>query len=108
MQPLGSVEGTNVVTGFISNIRGNSDNGANAIITVLRTWKNEAQVSNGQLEGGRFGIMEASDSDNNLNQVGTGNNAIGLIFENFTKINDYNRNSVEITLTFRRNRGISI
>ena len=108
VQPLGIVEGTYVVTGFISNMRGNSDDGANSIITLLRTWKNEAQVINGQLEAGRFGIIDASDSDNNLTPVGTGNNAIGLIFENFSKINDYNRNRVEITLTFRRSRGISI
>ena len=83
MQPLGIVDGTYVVTGFVSNMRGNSDDGANSIITLLRTWKNEAQVINGQLEAGRFGISDASDSDNDLTPVGTGNNAIGLIFENF-------------------------
>ena len=63
---------------------------------------------NGQLKAGRFGIIDESDSENNLTPVGTGNNAIGLIFENFSKIKDYNRERVEITLTFRRNRGISI
>ena len=107
-QPLGIVEGTYGVTGFISNMRGNSDDGANSIITLLRTWKNEAQVINGQLEGGSCGIIDASESGNNLTPVGTGSNAIGLIFENFSKINDYNRNLVAITLTFRRSRGISI
>ena len=71
MQPLGIVEVTYVVTGFISNMRGNSDDGANSIITLLRTCKNEAQVINGQLEAGRFGIIDASDSDNNLTPVGT-------------------------------------
>ena len=108
MQPLGIVVGTYVVTGFNSNLRGNSDDGANSIVTPLRKWKNEAQVFDGQLEAGRFGIIDASDSDDNLSPVGTGNNAIGLIFENFSKINDYNRNRGEITLTFRRSRGISI
>ena len=108
MQPLGIVEGTYVVTGFISNMRGNFDDGANASITLLRTWKNEAHVINGQLAAGRLGIIDASDSDNNLTPVGTGYNAIGLILENFSKINDYNRNRVAITLTFRKNWGISI
>ena len=89
-------------------MRGNSDDDANSIITILRKWKKEAQVINGQLEDGRFGIIDASDSDNNLTPVGTGNYAIGLIFENFSKINDDNRNRVEITLTFRRSRRISI
>ena len=108
VQPLGIVEGTHVVTGFMSNMRGNSVDGANAIVTLLPTWENEAQVINRQLEAGSFGIIDASDSDNNLTPVGTGNNVIGLIFENFSKINDYNRNRVEITLTFRRSRGSSI
>ena len=83
VQRLGIVEGTYFVTGISSNMRGNSDDGANSIITLLRTWKKEAQVINGKLEAGRFGIIDASDSDNNLTPVGTGNNAIGLIFENF-------------------------
>ena len=88
VQALGIVEGTYVVTGFISNMRGNSDDSANAIITLLRTWKNEAQVINGQIEAGRFRIIDASDSDNNLPPVGTGTHDIGLIFENLSKIND--------------------
>lgn len=108
VQPLGIVEGTYILKGFVSNMRGNADDGNNAIIATLRTWKEEAQVILGELEAGRFGIIDASDTDNNLTPVGTGVSAVGLIFENFSKINDYNRNRVEITLTFRRSRGISI
>ena len=108
VQPLGIVEGTYILTGFISNMRGNADDGNNAIIALLRTWKNEAQVILGELEAGRFGIIDASDTDNNLTPIGTGNTAVGLIFEGFTKINDYNRNRVDVTLTFRRSRGIDI
>ena len=108
VQPLGIVEGTYIIKGFISNMRGNSDDGNNTIVALLRTWKEEAQVILGELEAGRFGIIDASDTDNDLTPIGTGNTAIGLIFENFSKINDYNRNRVEVTLTFRRSRGITI
>jgi len=108
VQPLGIVEGTYILKGFISNMRGNADDGNNAIVALLRTWKEEAQVILGELEAGRFGIIDASDTDNDLTPIGTGSTAIGLIFENFSKINDYNRNRVEVTLTFRRSRGITI
>lgn len=108
VQPLGIVEGTYIIKGFITNMRGDEDDGINAIVTKLRTWKEEAQVLNGLWEAGRFGITDASDTDNSLTPVGTGPNTIGLIFENFSKINDYNRNRVDITLTFRRSRGINI
>lgn len=108
VQPLGIVEGTYIVKGFISNMRGNSDDGNNAIVAKLRTWKDETQAILNELEAGRFGIIDASDTDNNLTPIGTGATAIGLIFQDFTKINDYNRNRVEITLTFRRSRGLDI
>ena len=36
VQPLDLVEEEYVVSGFISNMRGNSDDGANSIITLLR------------------------------------------------------------------------
>lgn len=108
VQPLGIVEGTYIVKGFITNMRGDADDGDNAIIKKLREWKSEAQVLLGELEAGRFGIDDDSDIDNDLTPIGTGNTAIGLIFENFAKINDYNRNRVDITLTFRRSRGITI
>lgn len=108
VQPLGIVEGTYIIKGFISNMRGNADNGINAFITTLRTWKAEAQAILNAWEAGRFGIQDLSDLDNNLAPIGTGADAIGLIFQDFTKINDYNRNRVEITLVFRRSRGLDI
>lgn len=108
VQPLGIVEGTYQLKGFISNMRGNSDDGNNAIIAQLRTWKDEAQAILGVWEAGRFGFDDESDNDNDLTPIGTGDDAIGLIFEGFDKINDYNRNRVEITLTFRRSRGLDI
>lgn len=108
VQPLGIVEGTYIVNGFVTNMRGNSDDGNNLIIALLRSWKTEPQAILGELEAGRFGIIDASDIDNNLTPVGTGSAAIGLIFTDYSKINDYNRNRVEITLTFRRSRGLDI
>jgi len=108
VQPLGIVEGTFIVEGFVTNMRGNSDDGNNAITALLRTWKDEAQAILGELEAGRFGIIDASDSDNDLTPIGTGDTAVGLIFQDYTKTNDYNRNRVDITLTFRRSRGLDI
>lgn len=108
VQPLGIVEGTYIIKGFISNMRGNADDGVNSFISTLRTWKNEAQAILNAWEAGRFGILDSSDTDNNLAPIGTGPNAIGLIFQDFSKINDYNRNRVEITLVFRRSRGLDI
>jgi len=108
VQPLGIVEGTYIVEAFVTNMRGNSDDGINAIITKLREWKEEAQAILGELEAGRFGIIDNSDTDNSLTPIGTGSTAIGLIFQNYTKINDYNRNRVKVTLTFRRSTGLDI
>ena len=108
VQPLGIVEGTYIVEGFVTNMRGNSDDGINAIITKLREWKEEAQAILGELEAGRFGIIDNSDTDNSLTPIGTGSTAIGLIFQDYSKINDYNRNRVKVTLTFRRSTGLDI
>lgn len=108
VQPLGIVEGTYVFTGFISNMRGNADDGVNAFLTKLREWKSEIQAINGVWEAGRFGLIDQSDVDNTLSPVGTGTDAIGLIFQDYQKVNDYNRNRVEIVLTFRRSRGLDI
>lgn len=108
VQPLGIVEGTYIVKGFITNMRGNADDGVNAIITKLREWKQEAQAILNELEAGRFGIIDNSDVDNSLTPIGTGSTAIGLIFQDYSKINDYNRNRVDITLTFRRSTGLDI
>jgi hypothetical protein len=108
VQPLGIVEGTYQLKGFISNMRGNADDGNNAFTATLRTWKEEAQAILGVWEAGRFGFIDESDSDNTFLPIGTGDTAVGLIFENFDKVNDYNRNRIEITLTFRRSRGLDI
>lgn len=108
VQPLGIVEGTYQLKGFISNMRGDADDGNNAFVQTLRTWKEEAQAILGVWEAGRFGFVDDSDSDNDLQPIGTGTTAIGLIFENFDKVSDYNKNRVEITLTFRRSRGLDI
>lgn len=108
VQPLGIVEGTYILKGFITNMRGDADDGNNAIIAQLRGWKSEPQAILNIWEAGRFGFIDSSDIDNNLTPVGTGANAVGLIFEKFGKINDYNRNRVDITLAFRRSRGLAI
>ena len=108
VQPLGIVEGTYVLEGFISNMRGNADDGNNTFTQTLRVWKDEIQAIVNVWEAGRFGFIDSSDTDNDLDPVGTGEDAIGLIFENFEKVNDYNRNRINFKLTFRRSRGIDI
>jgi len=108
VQPLSIVEGTYIIKGFITNMRGNSDDGNNAIIAKLRTWKSGAQAILAVWEAGRFGFIDSSDTDNDLAPIGTGATAIGLIFQNFKKTNDYQRNRVNIELVFRRSRGLDI
>ena len=80
--------------------------GASTIINQLRTWKEgeQAIVGSGNLEAGVFGIVDESDADNNITPDGT----IGLIFSDYKKINNYQLDRVEVTLTFRRSRGIDI
>lgn len=106
VQALGIVEGTYTIEGFISNMRGDADDGVNAFVDRLRLWKEGAQELVGVWEAGRFGIIDNSDHDNDLAPIGTGNTAIGLIFQNFEKTNNYNENRVMIKLTFRRSRGL--
>ena len=108
IQPLSIVEGTYIFKGFISNMRGNNDDGVNAFLVKLREWKTGAQAIVNVWEAGRFGTDDDSDIDNTLSPVGTGTNAIGLLFVDYKKKNDYNRNRVEIELTFRRSRGLDI
>lgn len=107
-QPQGLMPGTYVITGFITNMRGNSDDGVNAFLSLLDTWKTEVQAIKGIWEGGRFGIQDFSDVTNDLLPIGTGSDTIGLIFSGYEKTNDYNRNRVEITLTFTRSRGLDV
>jgi len=80
--------------------------GASTIINQLRAWKEgeQAIVGSGNLEAGVFGIVDESDADNNITPDGT----IGLIFSDYKKINNYQLDRVEVTLTFRRSRGIDI
>lgn len=108
VQPLGIVEGTFVLKGFITNMRGPSGNGDNSILETLEEWKAEPQAIVDKFEAGRFGFVDSSDQTNTVTVIGTGTDAVGLIFENYQKINNYNRNRVDITLTFRRSRGIDI
>lgn len=110
VQPLGIVEGTYVVKGFITNMRGqpvNNPTTPNPFLTLLRTWKDGPQVVVNTYEAGVFGIEDSSDPDNDIDPDDDPN-TLGLIFENYQKINDYNRDRVDITLTFRRSRGLDI
>jgi hypothetical protein len=108
VQPLGIVELTYIVTGWISNTRGNADDGNNAFLIKLLAWKEDPQAILGVWEAGRFGIVDENDSTNNVIPIGTGSDAIGLIFQSFEKTNDYNRNRSDIVLVFRRSRGLDI
>ena len=108
VQPLGIVEGTYIVTGWIQNTRGNLDDGNNAFLQKLAAWKDGTQAILGVWEAGRFGIIDENDSTNNLTPIGTGTNAIGLIFVSFDKTNDYVTNKSNFILTFRRSRGLDI
>lgn len=107
-QPQGVMPGTYVITGFITNMRGNNDDGINAFLSLLDTWKTEEQVIKGIWEGGRFGIQDFSDVTNDLLPIGTGTDTIGLIFSGYEKTNDYPRNRVNFILTFTRSRGLDV
>lgn len=108
VQPLGIIETTYEVIGFISNTRGNSDDGNNAFLIQLENWKTGTQATLGVWEAGRFGIADENDSTNDLTPIGTGVNAVGLIFQSYEKTNDYNRNRSDFRLIFRRSRGLDI
>lgn len=60
--------------------------GGNPIVAKLRAWKSQAQAILGVWEAGTFGFVDSSDTDNNLTPIGTGPNAVGLIFENLKKL----------------------
>ena len=108
VQPGGTSEGIWLIEGKISNVHGNSDNGVNAFLTKLQSWKDDAQVIKAVWEGGRFGIIDANCATNNLTPIGTGTTTIGLIFINYKKKINYQRNEAEITLTFQRSRGLDV
>ena len=108
VQPLQVIEEVWTVKGFISNMRGESDDGNNAFLLLLEQWKNEAQVIKDIWEGGRFGIQDLSNSTNTLLPIGTGSTTVGLIFSNYIPISNYNKNEVRFTLEFRKSRGLDV
>jgi len=108
VQPLGIVEDVYTITGWITNMRGNADDGDNEFLQQLKRWKEDAQSIVDVFEAGVFGIVDSSDITNSLTPIGTGEDAIGLIFQDYTKTNDYNKNRVDFVLIFRRSRGIDI
>lgn len=108
VQPLGIVEDVYTITGWITNMRGNADDGDNEFLQQLKRWKEDAQSIVDVFEAGVFGIVDSSDITNSLTPIGTGEDAIGLIFQDYTKTNDYNKNRVDFILIFRRSRGIDI
>ncbi len=107
-QPLQVIEEVWTIKGFISNMRGDSDDGNNAFLVLLEKWKNESQVIANAWEGGRFGIQDFSNINNTLLPIGTGPTTVGLIFSNYTPISDYNKNEVRFTLEFRKSRGLDV
>ena len=106
VQPLGVVGTTFEIKGFITDIQANA--GVNTFITTLETWKNGAQAILNVWEAGRFGIVDNNDHNNDVAPVGTGVNAVGLIFTEFDKTNDVARNRADFILKFRLSRGIQI
>jgi len=108
IQPGGIADAIWIVKGAISNVHGNSDNGANVFLTRLESWKDDVQVIKDVWEGGRFGIVDANCQTNNLTPIGTGTSTIGLILINYKKVINYQKNQGDITLTFRRSRGLDV
>lgn len=108
IQPGGISDSIWIVEGVISNVVGNSSNGINAFLTFLQSWKDDVQVIKDVWEGGRFGIVDDNCQTNNLTPIGTGINTVGLIFINYKKKINYQKNQAEITLTFRRSRGLDV
>ena len=108
IQPGGISEAIWIIEVVISNVVGNSDNGANIFLTRLESWKDDVQVIKDVWEGGRFGIVDNNCNTNSITPIGTGSSTIGLIFLNYKKKINYQKNQAEITLTFRRSRGLDV
>lgn len=112
IQPLSVTGVFYEIHGWIQKTDGNSGNGANAFLTKLKQWKDDAQNIIGSWDAGVFGIEDLNDTTNTLlpikytGAVGTGGPA--LIFSNYEKTNDYIKNITEFVLTFRRSRGPDI
>lgn len=108
VQALGIVETTYIFTGYITKTDGDNDDGSNIFLTRLKSWKSDQQVLKGLYEAGRFGVLDDNDITNNLTPIGTGATSIGLIFQNYKKEFNANKNRTNITLTFRLSRGPDI
>ena len=108
IQPGGIADAIWIVEGAISNVQGNSSNGINAFLTRLQSWKDDVQVIKDVWEGGRFGIVDDNCQTNGLTPIGTGVNTVGLIFISYKKKINYQKNQADITLTFRRSRGLDV
>lgn len=108
VQALGVIEKTYILTGWITKTDGNNNDGVNAFLTQLLSWKEDPSILKDVWEAGRFGVLDENDTSNNLTPIGTGVNAIGLIFNKYTKTYDPIRNRTDIIITFRRSRGADI
>lgn len=107
-QPLQVIEEVWTIKGFISNMRGNGDDGVNDFLFLLDEWKDDIQATPNTHEGGRFGIQDFSNFTNRLFPIGTGPFTQGLIFSNYNPISNYNLNRVDFTLEFRKSRGLDV
>ncbi len=104
LQPLGVVETTYQITGFITNI-----NAVNSFLDKLVEWKESSNAINGIWSAGRFGISDAGDRTNTLLPVSDNESSPqGLFFTNYEKTNDVARNRADFVLTFRKSRGFNI
>lgn len=108
VQPLAVIGGTYIITGRITNTRGDDDDGENDFLTLLQEWKDEVQVIKNVWNAGRFGIEDNSDSTNTLIPDNTAGSEVGLIFVDFKKTDNYNTNQSDIVLIFRRSRGLDV
>jgi len=110
IQPQGVVNRQYVITGWITKLDGNSDNGTNAFLAKLQSWKDDAQQIINTWESGVFGIEDLNDSTNTILPIKTSTSAgnPGLIFAIFDKIDDYVKNRADFVLTFRQGRGLNI
>lgn len=108
VQALGVVELTYIITGWITKTDGDGNDGNNTSLVRLKSWKSDPSILKGVWEAGRFAIQDSNDNTNTLTPIGTGANAIGLIFNNYTKTYNPIKNRTDIVITFRRSRGADI
>ncbi len=104
IQPLGSVDDTYILTGYITKRDGNNNDGQNQFLILLDLWDDEPKNSDNWPEG-RFGIDDNGDHTNDLAPVRTGTSQIGLIWESYDKKSNLTKNRVDFVLRFRVSRG---